>query len=142
MIKLSRLLRRRLRLTDTAGYLANGRVAALLPETPETGAWKVASDICDAYPVGHERPNCEVYVYPDEMPPSGRLDAPAPASNRSRSLSAELDSLFVHPTPMLKRAVDVLGASVRIDRGAAAAAGDRRDHQADFAWAGVLYAAA
>jgi lipopolysaccharide/colanic/teichoic acid biosynthesis glycosyltransferase len=109
--KLSRLLRRRLRLTDTAGYLANGRVAALLPETPEPGAWKVASDICDAYPVGSERPNCEVYVYPEEMPP--KVD-----STRQRreqpltSLSAELDSLFVHPTPMMKRAVDIVGSSI------------------------------
>jgi len=110
-IKLSRLLRRRLRLTDSAGYLANGRVAALLPETPKTGAWKVASDICDVYPVGSERPNCEVYVYPEEGTPSNdktRQVRELPLT----SLSAELDSLFVQPTPMVKRAVDVLGASL------------------------------
>ncbi len=110
-LKLSKVLRRRLRLTDTAGYLANGRVAALLPETPKAGAWKVASDICDVYPVGHERPNCEVFVYPEEGPPSidsthQRLEQPA------ESFSTQLESLFVQPTPMLKRAVDVVGASL------------------------------
>src|SRR5262245_21040502 len=31
---LSRLLGRRLRITDTAGYLLDGRVAVLLPDTP------------------------------------------------------------------------------------------------------------
>jgi lipopolysaccharide/colanic/teichoic acid biosynthesis glycosyltransferase len=111
LIKLSRLLRRRLRLTDTAGYLANGRVAALLPDTPKAGAWKVASDLCEQYPVGHERPNCEVYIYPEENTPAvdstlSRLEQPL------SGLSAQLDSLFVQPTPILKRAVDVVGASL------------------------------
>jgi lipopolysaccharide/colanic/teichoic acid biosynthesis glycosyltransferase len=110
-LKLSRLLRRRLRVTDTAGYLANGRVAALLPDTPKAGAWKVASDICDAYPVGHERPSCEVFIYPEENPPtvdSNRQLHEQPLS----SLSADFDSLFVQPTPMIKRAIDVVGASL------------------------------
>ena len=110
-IKLSRLLRRRLRLTDTAGYLANGRVGALLPETPKTGAWKVASDLCDVYPVGHERPNCEVYVYPDEGPPSGDKTRQV-REQPLTTLSTALDSLFVQPTPMVKRIVDVVGASL------------------------------
>lgn len=110
-LKLSRLLRRRLRLTDTAGYLANGRVAALLPETPKTGAWKVASDVCDVYPVGHQRPNCEVYVYPDEGSPSGDKTRQL-REQPLTTLSTALDSLFVQPTPMLKRAVDVVGSSL------------------------------
>ncbi len=108
---LSKVLHRRLRITDIAGYLANGRVAALLPDTPKTGAWKVASDICDVYPVGHERPNCEVYVYPDENSPS--VEETHQRHEQSLSgLSAELDSLFVQPTPMVKRAVDIVGAVV------------------------------
>ena len=108
---LSKVLQRRLRITDTAGYVANGRVAALLPDTPKTGAWKVASDICDVYPIGHERPNCEVYVYPEESSPS--VDETHQALNQPLGgVSAQLDSLFVHPTPMVKRALDVFGASV------------------------------
>jgi len=108
---LSKVLRRRLRVTDSAGHLAKGVVAVLLPDTPKAGAWKVASDICDVYPPGLERPNCEVYVYPDEGSPSdgetsGRIEQPV------GSVSSKLDLLFVHPTPMVKRAFDVFGASL------------------------------
>ncbi len=110
-VKLSRLLRRRLRTTDTAGYLANGRVAALLPDTLKAGAWKVASDICDAYPVGHERPSCEVYVYPEENPPAVDLTRQL-AEQPLSGMSADVGSLFVQPTPMVKRAVDIVGASL------------------------------
>lgn len=108
---LSERLHRRLRITDTAGYLSDGRVAVLLPDTPKDGAWKVASDVCDLYPVGHQRPNCEVYVYPDESAP---LDDESQHRSRqpSRGVGVPLESLFAHPTPMLKRAVDVVGACV------------------------------
>jgi lipopolysaccharide/colanic/teichoic acid biosynthesis glycosyltransferase len=111
LVHLSRILQRRLRITDTAGYLASGLVAVLLPDTPKAGAWKVASDVCDVYPVGNERPNCEVYIYPDEhSPPSD--EAPQRHEESRRGLSSQLDSLFVHPTPMMKRALDVFVASL------------------------------
>lgn len=107
---LSKALRRRLRVTDTAGFLLDGRVAVLLPETPQAGAWKVASDLCDRYRVGKERPSCEVYVYPDDSTPN--LDN---CKQERRSVepvgSADLDSLFALPTPIVKRATDVVGAS-------------------------------
>jgi lipopolysaccharide/colanic/teichoic acid biosynthesis glycosyltransferase len=108
---LSRLLHRRLRITDMAGYLSDGRVAVLLPDTPKAGAWKVASDICDFYPVGHERPNCEVFVYPEEGAPS-RSDPQHRTLPPIEGRGISLEALFAHPTPMLKRAVDVLGACV------------------------------
>lgn len=108
---LSRLLGRRLRITDTAGYLLDGRVAVLLPDTPKAGAWKVASDVCDFYPFGSERPNCEVYVYPDESTPT-RDDSQNRTAQPIEGNNISLESLFAHPTPVLKRAVDVVGASV------------------------------
>src|SRR3990170_533051 len=43
---LGRLLVRRLRITDSAGFLSDRRVGVLLPDTSKSGAWKVASDIC------------------------------------------------------------------------------------------------
>jgi lipopolysaccharide/colanic/teichoic acid biosynthesis glycosyltransferase len=107
---LSRVLQRRLRITDKAGYLADGRVAVLLPDTPSAGAWKVASDICDYYPVGHDRPSCEVYVYPDEIAPS-RDESQDRPKQRVEGHSARLEALFAQPTPKLKRTVDVLGAT-------------------------------
>jgi len=50
--------------------ITDGRVAVLFPDTPKAGAWKVASDICDHYPLGHERPTAKVFLYPDENAPT------------------------------------------------------------------------
>lgn len=108
---LSRILRRRLRFTDTAGYLGDGRVGVLLPDTPKAGAWKVASDICDLYPVGRARPNCEVFVYPEESSPPVH-GHPQRREQPAGTASADLELFFSHPTPIVKRALDVLGASV------------------------------
>jgi lipopolysaccharide/colanic/teichoic acid biosynthesis glycosyltransferase len=114
VVYLSRVLQRRLRITDIAGHLANGLVIVLLPDTPKAGAWKVASDVCDVYPVGNARPNCEVYVYPDEYsPPDQDPSEHTTRQHQDESTSGanpQLDSLFVHPTPMIKRALDVAGA--------------------------------
>lgn len=107
---LAKVLRRRLRVTDTAGFLADGRVAVLLPETPQAGAWKVASDLCDRYRVGKERPNCEVYVYPDDS--ESNLENWEQQKQKVGAGSADLDSLFALPTPMVKRATDIVGASL------------------------------
>jgi lipopolysaccharide/colanic/teichoic acid biosynthesis glycosyltransferase len=108
---LCNVLSQRLRITDTAGQLLDGRVAVLFPDTPKEGAWKVASDICDHYPLGHERPDCEVFHYPDESAPFNdesqhRANHPVDIHN------SRLESLFANPTPMLKRGVDVIGAAV------------------------------
>jgi lipopolysaccharide/colanic/teichoic acid biosynthesis glycosyltransferase len=109
---LGRVLIRRLRITDTIGFISDHQVGVLLPDTSQTGAWKVASDICSVYPVGHDRPNCEVFTYPEE-----------PSSHRDRTPEVEqepaeenvvnsVESLLAQPTPKWKRAIDVLGAVV------------------------------
>jgi lipopolysaccharide/colanic/teichoic acid biosynthesis glycosyltransferase len=108
---LSRELERRLRVTDTAGLLSERCVGVLLPDTLSEGAWKVASDICDVYPVGHDRPNCEVYVYPDGGSPPTELERDREGLPAGGAAS-QFDSLFVYRTPLLKRAVDVFGASL------------------------------
>src|SRR5687767_2513185 len=64
---LAQVLAGRLRTTDTAGFLPQGSVGVLLPDTPPSGAWKVASDVCELYPIGDERPNCQVIAYPEEV---------------------------------------------------------------------------
>src|SRR3954470_2835923 len=63
---LGRVLIRRVRLTDTVGFLSGRRMGVLLPDTSKSGAWKLASDICSVYPLGHDRPNCDVLVYPED----------------------------------------------------------------------------
>jgi lipopolysaccharide/colanic/teichoic acid biosynthesis glycosyltransferase len=107
--RLSRVLRKRLRFTDVAGHLADGLVVVLLPDTPKAGAWKVASDLCDFYPVGHDRPNCEVYIYPDEYGSSDNKSS-LHRDDVSQRTSRQLESLFALPMPMMKRVVDVVGA--------------------------------
>ena len=58
------------------------------------------------------------------------------------SLSAQLDSLFVHPTPMVKRALDVLGASLGLIAVSPFLLLDGGTDQAHVARAGLLLAAA
>lgn len=111
---LSRLLASRLRLTDTAGFLPDGRVAVLLPDTPKSGAWKVAADICDTYEVGNDRPRCEVFCYPDSDEggsPPGQRDDSEPGLVVGPTLANSSDSFFAVRMGRTKRVIDVLGAS-------------------------------
>jgi lipopolysaccharide/colanic/teichoic acid biosynthesis glycosyltransferase len=103
---------RRLRITDTFGYLSDRRVGVLLPDTSKSGAWKVASDICSVYPIGHDRPSCEVLVYPDE--PSMRHDGGAQRDRKATdgSVPASIESLLAEATPKWKRTIDICGAIV------------------------------
>jgi lipopolysaccharide/colanic/teichoic acid biosynthesis glycosyltransferase len=108
---LSKLLHQRLRMTDTAGRLPDGRIALLLPETDEAGAWKVASDICEHYPLGHDRPDCEVFLHPDERVPFDDESQQRPKELVDQR-ATPLQALFAHPTPMVKRATDIVGAII------------------------------
>lgn len=136
--RLERRMAARLRLTDTAGWLRDGRIGMLLPDTPEAGAWKVAADLSEAYEAGVDRPRCEVIVYPEKDFQSGdssdvgpRVGAtheggqdgdshddlagvgtPGGVADASRSQVVRFDSLMIKPTPAWKRGVDVVGATV------------------------------
>src|SRR4029078_11595477 len=109
---LARVLIRRLRITDTFCFLVPRRFGVLLPDTAETGAWKVASDICNVYPVGHDRPDCEVFVYPDDS--NSRRDQTPESEQETvvEDAATSIESLLAQPTPAWKRAIDVLGAIV------------------------------
>jgi lipopolysaccharide/colanic/teichoic acid biosynthesis glycosyltransferase len=119
---LERMLAARLRLTDTAGWMRDGRLGILLPDTPESGAWKVAEDICDHYAVGEDRPSCEVVVYPDRDRDDGNLSddadpddlvgaAPPAAGGHSGDGLSLYDTYFLRRCPNWKRALDIVGAS-------------------------------
>jgi lipopolysaccharide/colanic/teichoic acid biosynthesis glycosyltransferase len=109
---LGRLLTRRLRITDTFGFLSDRRVGVLLPDTSKSGAWKVADDICSVYPVGHDRPDCEVLVYPEDSSPRHDGNGQRERESTGAGESASIDALLARPAPALKRAVDFLGALV------------------------------
>ena len=68
LVRLAKTLKRRLRFTDEIGWLESGKIGAVLPSTPADGAWKVADDVCLAFPPHCHPPHCEVYVYPSQWP--------------------------------------------------------------------------
>jgi len=109
---LGRVLSERLRITDTAGVLSARCVRVLLADTNKSGVWKVASDVCDVYPPGHDRPDCDVFVYPEDG--NGVFDETAELQEVPDATSAreEVKSLFVNCTPASKRALDIVGAIV------------------------------
>ncbi len=118
---LERILEGRLRVTDTPGQLRDGRVAVLLPDTPQEGAWKVAEDISEVYPPGPGRPECEVLVYPDphhqqESDPADEEDEIANAPSTVRRQASEeppgSEFFFARGLPIWKRLLDIFGAIV------------------------------
>jgi lipopolysaccharide/colanic/teichoic acid biosynthesis glycosyltransferase len=109
---LGRVLAGRLRITDTIGFLSKQQIGVLLPDTQKSGAWRVATDICGVYPPGHDRPNCDVFSYPDDDTRwqdngSDRQELPARESGE-----ALLDKLVALRTPTSKRVIDILGSGL------------------------------
>jgi lipopolysaccharide/colanic/teichoic acid biosynthesis glycosyltransferase len=65
---LAKLLTRRIRLTDRAGWLDDEHLGVLLPETRTAGAWALAEDICvtTMTEIPEARQACAVYTYPSD----------------------------------------------------------------------------
>ena len=121
---LGRALAGRLRITDSAGLTHHGQIGVLLPDTPASGARKVAQDICDLFDHDEDRPLCEVLVYPDDSQTKDWSDNDLPAGQDAPSeqpvgISATVESapaavssftaeqLFAHRMPWWKRATDI-----------------------------------
>lgn len=108
---LADLLKDRLRLTDEAGWLSRRVVGVVLPNTPAGGAWKLADDLCLAFPEALAPPLCAVYSYPsdfltDEDRRAGTLWR---LSEGGKPVGA-MEILFFKRLPAWKRCLDVLGA--------------------------------
>jgi lipopolysaccharide/colanic/teichoic acid biosynthesis glycosyltransferase len=112
-VRLARILKQRLRATDQAGWLDNGRIGVVLPGTPPAGAWKVAHDVCRMFPAGCPQPECEVFYYPSdslqEFAPTGAVSGSG-AGGRADPVQP-MEVLFLQRLPLWKRTLDVLGAS-------------------------------
>lgn len=61
---LAAALQRRLRATDVAGELSRDQLGVFLPDTPESGAFRVVEDVMASLPAELPPVHCEVYVYP------------------------------------------------------------------------------
>jgi lipopolysaccharide/colanic/teichoic acid biosynthesis glycosyltransferase len=103
----------RLRITDTVGQLRDGRIGVLLPDTPRSGACHVAESLCNRldgslYPLAWE-----VVVYPDDTHVAVEVDAEKKEVDvAARVLRSNVATLFVRPTPVMKRAVDILASAI------------------------------
>lgn len=117
----------RIRLTDDAGLLGRNQIGIALPETSAAGAWKLASDICDALPHSVRRPHCEVFVYPADVEPrepaeketrqanvGGRGSRNGRHAAQHESLSQSMQVMFAEPLPLWKRSLDVACAGAAL----------------------------
>jgi lipopolysaccharide/colanic/teichoic acid biosynthesis glycosyltransferase len=114
----AKILRGRLRTTDELGWLNGRQVAVVLPNTPPTGAWKVADDVCLEFPKDLAPPICTVYSYPLDwsLPGEGEIvagDVTAPGEEEPAP-TVPLQRLLMRPIPAWKRALDVAAAAVAV----------------------------
>jgi len=115
--ELGGLIRSRVRLTDDAGWLDDGRLGLLLPETDSTGARKVARDLADRLEGRFGFTRIECFEHPERRPLTevgepemtgtweGRGD-----SGVSRNV-LPISALLSAPIPSWKRAMDLACAS-------------------------------
>jgi lipopolysaccharide/colanic/teichoic acid biosynthesis glycosyltransferase len=111
---LGRILRKRIRATDEAGFLSPRRVGLVLPETPASGAWKLADDICHLLPANMQQPECDVYVYPSDRDQGDVAEHSEVDDRRGRAGARPMEVLFVQALPAWKRTIDVVGASAAL----------------------------
>ena len=101
LVHLARTVRRRLRMTDEAGWLDERRLGVILPGTPAWGAWTVADDLCRTFPADVPLPECKVYSYPSDRIGSEedrRRAAGHPPSHGSAAPAGGLDGGLFHST--------------------------------------------
>jgi lipopolysaccharide/colanic/teichoic acid biosynthesis glycosyltransferase len=109
---LSAILARRLRATDVAGQLDDGRVGALLPNTSAEAAWRVADEVRKAFDKSEGSLRCEVYAHP--FPPSltrNSRDQERPGVDPAGRTTHPLNQVLLQPLPWWKRALDIVGAA-------------------------------
>ncbi|HZZ30152.1 MAG TPA: sugar transferase [Pirellulales bacterium] len=110
---LAEILQGRLRCTDEIGWLGPLQLGVVLPSTPADGARVLADDVLLKFS-SIPAPHCDVYTYPSQSD-----DEQADSSNGAQSDQREqiasvpaMDTLFLQPTPLWKRSLDVVGAVV------------------------------
>lgn len=108
--RLVRIIRRRIRLTDEAGWFDAGSIGVVLPSTPAQGAWTLADDVCLALPADMPLPTCQVYVYRTPPAANGDGERATPQGDIERNPVIAMEALFVQPIPTWKRTLDIVGA--------------------------------
>jgi len=116
--KLARVLKRRIRLTDRAGILPDGRVGVFLPETPVAGGKRVSADVLRMALEKGISPCCTIYEYPtpdgqaegdvDQAGTEQRGSRSDPSSTGNGTGGAEL--MLTKRMPAWKRGMDICGS--------------------------------
>jgi len=118
VVAMVRILKERLRATDTPGRLKDGRIVVLLPDTEPEGAWAFAVAISEVYPPGPDRPECDVRVYPDReeehVLDEDELEVAGASSNGEskprKSPSSSGEPFLAQSVPRWKRSLDIAGS--------------------------------
>jgi lipopolysaccharide/colanic/teichoic acid biosynthesis glycosyltransferase len=110
--QVARILSRRLRLTDEAGWLDRRHIGVLMPNTPGWGAWTVADEICLEFPDSVPLPQCNVYCYPSDWFLGGDRRADDVANVADEGATQAMEPFFFHRLPAWKRAVDIAGSGL------------------------------
>lgn len=76
--ELASVLRLRLRPTDVVGELDATRLAVLLPETAQEGAWSLAEDLLELLAKQRIKARCEVFCHPFTPTPRQQTDSRTP----------------------------------------------------------------
>lgn len=113
----------RIRSTDEIGFFSNRRIGIFLPDTPDSGAMKLAGDLLEVPTVHAQRLSWEVYVYPDKAR-EGKIEVEENARRRigNRGLPKRpmeigpeirnLEYVLAGGLPLWKRCLDLAGASI------------------------------
>ena len=112
---LANILHERLRITDDKGYLEDGRIGVILPDTPELGAHIVARDVCEKYRSTGGTISYEVFVYPSDFDLDGNPiyeaeELVGESVDGSGVRVLPMQSLFAIKVPLWKRSIDICGA--------------------------------
>lgn len=110
--RLVRVLDERLRLTDEFGLLPGRRMGVVLPDTPASGAWKLARDVCYRFDADHDSLRCRVHVYRPDPPDRRDMDDPFVDTEIDEEATQSLDSYFRQDLPTWKRVADIMGAII------------------------------
>jgi lipopolysaccharide/colanic/teichoic acid biosynthesis glycosyltransferase len=113
LARLVRRLHRRLRFTDEVGWFDERQIGVVLPDTPASGAWKVADDICLKFSSHELPPLCTVYAYPSDAMPFDEMSSDHGKPKTKRATHA-MEILFAQAVPRWKRTVDLAGASLGV----------------------------
>ncbi len=115
LVEAAAVLRRRLRLSDEAGWLDRRHVGVLMPNTPPWGAWTLADELCLAFRQGVPLPKCRVYSYPSDWFAAGEHSSVgADRGSDDDGRIAAMEPLFFQGLPWWKRAFDVVAAGAAL----------------------------